>query len=356
MRSVLSRIMAVAAGVLLAAPTALADEVPDTEVVLLSSEKSCDSCCSDKSNCCLDDCGPCYRVGAFIEYLMLVPGDIGFVDAVRQNGVGAGAAPNGPVNALNPNSDSGFRVGLNYYLGECTSMYAAYTWAQASVDNTAVPSAGGGSTLSSLVLFPSTAAASLGTAQIDSAYDIRLQLADFALRSRLAGSNVDYLNLILGGRYGHLDQDYTQVGTYAGVGEQRVDSRIDFDGAGLLLGLESRFAVGRRGFGIYGDIFSSALYGEFTSSYTQQNLTAQTTDAASSWEDQRVVPILQGSLGIDWVSKSGLAHVRIGHTAQYWFNTLITPDYIAAVQNSNYVGVEDTLSLHGLSAMVEFRR
>jgi len=203
-------------------------------------------------------------------------------------------------------------------------------------------------------LFPSTAAASLGTAQLDSSYDIEYQLVDVAFKTRLAGTSRDYLNMHVGGRYGNYQEDFSQQGAYA-VGTVGVITEIDFDGGGVLLGVDSRVGLGRSGFGLYGDLFFSALFGEFRSDYTQTNLTSSTVEAQSTFEDKRVLPILQGQLGIDWVSANRRCHFKVGHASSYWFNAVTTSEYIDATQNSNFLNVGDTVAFHGLAVSAEFR-
>ncbi len=299
----------------------------------------------------------------FGEFLLLYPTGIDLVDSARQNGVAppgppvpGGPAPNGAVGVLSPDTNGGFRVGMGFSLSELSSLYGAYTFLESDDDLTTTPApGGGGNTVRSLVLFPSSFAAGLGTAQLDSTYDVDFQLADVAFKTRLAGTSRDYLNLHIGGRYGNLEQEFTQVGTYAVVGTVAVDTEIDFDGGGALLGLDTRVGLGRHGFGLYGDIFFSALFGEFSSEYTQTNVTAAAVEAQSSFDDERVLPILQGQLGVDWVSANGRCMSRIGHMSSYWFNTVSTGEYISAVQQTAFLDVSDTIAFHGLAAMVEFR-
>lgn len=316
---------------------------------------NCDtSACCDLSACC---CEPCHCISVFGEYLLLYPTGIDLVDAARQNGVGAGAVPNGAAGVLNPESNGGFRAGVGFSLTPMSSLYGAYTFLETDDANTTTPTPGGGAnTVRSLVLFPSTAAAALGTAQLDSVYDVNFQLADVAFKTRLAGTSRDYLNMHVGGRYGHLDQDFSQTGTYGVVGTVNVDTEIDFDGGGVLLGLDTRVGIGRHGFGLYGDLFFSSLFGEFTSDYTQTNITAAAIEAQSSFTDNRVLPILQGQLGVDWVSANGGCMFRVGHMSSYWFNAVTTGEFIEGVQGTNFLDVNDSIAFQGLAAMVEFRR
>jgi hypothetical protein len=278
------------------------------------------------------------------------------VDAARQNGIGPGAVPNGAAGVLSPDSNGGFRLGMGVSLSQMSSLYGAYSFLETDDTTTTTPTPGGGAnTVRSLVLFPTTAAAALGTAQLDSTYDVDFQLADFAFKTRLAGTSRDYLNMHVGGRYGHLEQEFSQVGTYGVVGTVDVDTDITFDGGGVLLGLDTRVGLGNRGFGLYGDLFFSALFGTFRSDYTQTNITASAVEAESSYDDERVMPILQGQLGVDWVSASGHCMCRVGHMSSFWFNAVTTDEYISAVQQTAFLDVSDTVAFQGLAAMVEFR-
>ena len=89
------------------------------------------------------------------------------------------------------------------------------------------------------------------------------------------------------------------------AGTIQTNTKITLDGIGLKTGFDGARQFGCSGFSFYGKGFISVLFGEFNSSYTQVNNTTTVVQANSNWSDQRVVPILEYELGINWTSVSG---------------------------------------------------
>ena len=63
--------------------------------------------------------------------------------------------------------------------------------------------------------------------------------------------------------------------------------------------------IGNTRFGIYGEGFLSLIFGRFNSNYQQFDLTTTSVKAASNWRDERVVPILEYELGLNFTSRCG---------------------------------------------------
>jgi hypothetical protein len=60
-------------------------------------------------------------------------------------------------------------------------------------------------------------------------------------------------------------------------------------------------------------------------------------------------------LGLAWTSCNQKWRLSAGYLAQFWFNTLTTPEFVNAVQTNNYTDRGDTLSFDGATARIERR-
>jgi hypothetical protein len=280
--------------------------------------------------------------------------------AQQQDGLGgAGTVPFGQVGAADPDYNLGVRVGGSVALSNCTSIVASYTFFETDARSTIVaPTAvgGGGGAVGSLVHHPGTAlTASAGP--VDAYYDIDFQMADAEFRALLWGSNRGWVNYSAGGRYAHLEQDFTQTGLFGGGlgGAIRTKTGIDFDGGGALFGLDGERLIGRRGFSVYGNAGVSPVVGQFSSDYRMTNQTTVTELARVQWKDDRVVTILDYELGLAWTGPQGRVRLSAGYLAQHWFNTVTTAELINSVQANNYTGAGEALSFDGLVTRVEVR-
>ena len=217
-------------------------------------------------------------------------------------------------------------------------------------------SIGPGNAVGSLVQHPGAGIIS-SAGPLNATYDVDYELADVKYRRLLFGHNRAWMNYSVGGRFGHLEQDFLQTGAFSGSqsGVINVLTDIDFDGAGLSFGLEGEGLIGCRGFSVYGNLGVSPLVGQFTSDYTMQNASTTALLARSVSKDDRFVTILDYELGLAWTSCNGCWRISSGYTASFWYNTITTPVFIDAVQADNYVDIGDTLSFDGITARIEYR-
>ena len=97
------------------------------------------------------------------------------------------------------------------------------------------------------------------------------------------------------------------------------------------------------------------MFGEFKSDYRQLNTTTTIVQAASNWQDNRVVPILEYEVGFHWTSFSGRWQATAGYYSAFWFNTISTGDFVRAVQTSDFLNLGQTIAFNGLVTRLEFR-
>ena len=315
---------------------------------------------------CGSDCGcgcGCglgqHRTSVFFEVLYLHPTGVDMAHAQQQNGIGgAGTVPWGRIGALDPDSEFGGRIGVNWALDGCSSVAVTYTqFESTAVDQVFPPTIpGGGGVVGSLVHHPGAAiTASVGP--VDAAYGIDFKLMDIDFRSLFRSCDTYWLNYSAGVRIAHLDQDFAQRGRFAGgnAGTIGTLSQINFDGAGIKLGVDGERMIGCRGFSVYGKAAVSPMVGQFGSRYTMANLTTDVLLADAYWTDDRFVTMLEYEVGVAWTSCNECWRFSLGYMASFWYNAVTTPEFVNAVQANDYVDLGDTISFDGVTARVERR-
>jgi hypothetical protein len=299
-----------------------------------------------------------HRTSYFAEFLYLHPRGIDMAHAMQQAGTGgAGTTPFGRVGVLDPGAEAGIRTGFNFCLDSCSSLAATFSHfestARDSLDMPTTPGMNG--TVGSLVHHPG--ASLIGSAgPVTAAYGVDFDTVDFDYRRLICGGEDGYLNYSLGVRYGRLEQNFVQQGTFAGAGGAiRTTTDIDFDGVGIRFGLDGERRIGCGAWTFYGKSSISALAGEYRSDYLMLNTTGSVVLANSVWHDDRFTTVLDYELGLAWRDRCNRWRLSVGYTAAFWFNAVTTPEFIRAVQNSNFVDLGDTVSFDGLTARVEYQ-
>ena len=97
---------------------------------------------------------------------------------------------------------------------------------------------------------------------------------------------------------------------------------------------------------------ASFLVGTYQSTYVQTNNFAP-VQAQTSWEDDRITPILEYELGLGWQSRGGHVRLSAGYYMAAWTNVVTTPAWIDAVQRDDFTDVDDTITFDGLTARVQ---
>lgn len=293
---------------------------------------NCGPCASGPTACCCDPFWA-HRTSFFGEWLYLRARNDGVANALPQNGIGPGAVPAGRVTSNSPTyQPEGFRIGVNYALNRCSSIYAAYTYFHSESNGSTF--ANPPLVVHSLVTLPQTGtAASDGVAAL-SHYDIRFQFADVGYRRLIAGGTNWYLNYAVGARYANLYQQFSQA-QINGPTQTGVSTNVGMDAAGGRVGLLAARKVPNRGFYIYGSAFADILVGNFRANYMQVNNLAGVQGVAL-WQTYRPVPILEYELGAGWISPNGKWSFSGGYYFAAWFNVISPSTYINAVRTSNY--------------------
>lgn len=293
------------------------------------------------------------KYSVFGEFLFLHPTGVDMVHAQPQDG---GAVPLGKLGVTDFHYEPGVRVGGDMAMSSTTSIAGTFTYFESNavsrVNAPIIP--GGGGTVGSLVHHPGTGlTASAGPVDARSVLDF--QLGDAEYRTRLWQGPQHWVNGGVGLRYGKLEQEFGQTGIFGGgaLGTIVTQSDIDFEGGGVKLGIDGGRSIGKRGLSIYGRAGVSPLAGQFHSDYVLHNDTADQTLAQVSWDDDRIVTLLEYEFGIAWTGPRRRWRVAAGYTTTHWFNAVTTGDFINSVQSHDYTDVSRTISFDGLAARVE---
>ncbi len=290
------------------------------------------------------------------QFLYLRPGNTDIVYTVEQNDLPQNTFPTGPmgINAIDVNS--GVRVGFAAACSECSSWVGSYTYWRGQ-DSDSIDAAPG-NILVSEILHPSRLNTGAAGLQESSSYAMEFQLADFAFRHLWKHGRNYAINWKGGLQYGHMEQNYDFAQTVpasVAVGTVSVDSDINFDGFGLMAGLDVERHNTCTGISVYGKGTGSALAGEWNATYRDTATQIGGGSIGNNFEDFRVTPMLELEIGMAWQSKCGRLRANVGYMSSAWYNALSSRSYIDAVREGRFIDVDETITFNGLVAGGEFR-
>jgi hypothetical protein len=331
-------------------PSAFEDNLSDVKPVSFH-KTACDasSCCP--TVCCLPKWA--HRTGGFGEAIYLSAGNSDLIYANEQTGPVAAASPTGPLGISNIGEHLGFRAGFTIARSNCSSVVASYTrWDGAT---TSFLEATGTNVINSQVSHPSVA--TTGAASLDAVarQSASFQFADAYFRRVCRSNDCGAINWNGGLRYGNLEQGISvdQLISVA-TGTTNVTTEIDFNGFGILGGLDGERHSSSSGFLVYGRVLGSLLAGNWQADYRQTNQFGGGV-IATRYEDFRVTPVVDSELGVGWQSSSGRLRVSAGYLFSTWFNAVTTRDYIQSVRTGQLLNLDDNLTFSGLALRTELR-
>jgi hypothetical protein len=291
----------------------------------------------------------------FGEFLYLRPRNADIAYAVPIDGPITQAPANNPLQVgriavVDPDYETGYAGGINLALNPLTSFNVKYS----SIDfqtsdriGTTPPNV-----IRSIVAHPSSQSTQTDFLSASASLGIDYDTLDLTLRHLFVGGDVFAVNYFLGARYGQLDQNFSSI--FVDNETEAVTSDVDFEGVGLRLGFEAERHSCRSALRYYARGAANFLAGRFRANYFQ-GTTFDPSIVDTSWEAGRVVPTLDLELGVGWRSASDRVRVSVGYRVDAWFNMVTNEDFIFAVQQNNYLGLEDTMSFDGLVGQAEFR-
>jgi len=319
---------------------------------VITASAACASGCSDSTACCEPFWKHRHRV--FGDYLFLSTTDADVNYALPVDDLGTTGTLTGSAAIVSPDYDSGFRVGGGWAIDDCSSVVVTF-WNHQSEesDAQAIDPTSTGTTqfLSPVLIDPATINVTGESSRAEAMYDIDFRMVDLAYERLLSGGRSHAVNAVVGARYGQLDQEL--IANYSILGGTDVESNIDFDGVGPRLGLDGEFLMGG-GFFTYGQGFANFLVGDFRADYQQQNTFAG-VQSRTSFEDDRIVSLLELEMGLGWQTQGGRLRLSSGFYLSSWFNAMTMPETIGAVQSRQFRDVSESLTFNGLTSRLELR-
>jgi hypothetical protein len=321
-----------------------------------SAQNCCSPSCGTSCNsCCNSCCEPwwAHQSSIFGEVLYLWPGNSDLIYGVEQTDTTSTASPTGPIGITNIDESTGFRVGFSKRNNMCSSWFGTY--ARWDGDTTDTLTRTGQRVINSRLIHPSTD--TVGSQSVQSVTDqsISFQTADAGYRRIVKAGNCWAVNWSGGLRYGNLEQGLNGQQTIStSTGLTTVSTDIDFDGFGILAGLDGERRSQCCGGLIYGKILGSLLAGDWRADYVQTNQFGGGV-IANQFEDFRVTPTFDAELGLGWVSKNSRWKCTCGYLFSNWFNAVSTRDYIRNVRSGNLEDMADVLTFSGLTGRIEMR-
>ena len=288
------------------------------------------------------------------EFLYLRSRDSEVTYGVETNTSVAPPAPPvqvGRVGMIDQTHDPGFRFGVTYRLDETSSLTGS--WAMLESHRTdRIERTSFSNVIESMVLHPTTVAASSNGTFATGIHDIDFDLVDLEYRGQLSSSEVSDTNFVVGLRYVNLQQQFLHDTDI--IGSQSVATDIDFNGLGVRLGLEGERFRHKSRFFFYGKTYVNFIPGEFNAKFDQgQAFDASVVDTL--WEAGRIVSIWDLELGLGHVCKSERLSMSVGYSFSAWTNVVKTDEFINAVQTNNFLDLGETMTYDGLVARLEGR-
>ena len=310
--------------------------------------------CTSQDKCAAGPCCPsddlCYTLWG--DVLFLSARDVGFGYAQHVAGTPADFTPFAPQNMVDPDYQVGFRVGGAYETDRYTRFSAQY-WYFRSDTNDAIDLPGGTGFLIPLVAHPNTTTVDTDFLSASGRLEIDFDIVDVNFEQSLCNTCDSSVDVVVGFRYAHLDQNFQ--GDFLVDGFTTVRSSTEFHGFGPRAGLKLHRDVGC-GWNVYGEGFFDILAGQFQSDYSQDN-TMVGNLARSGFEDDRLVPQLEAELGVGWENACGNFSIRAGYYMGAWFNTVTTAEFIEGVQATSFSDdtIDETMTFDGLTARMLFK-
>ena len=199
---------------------------------------------------------------------------------------------------------------------------------------------GGGGAVGSLVHHPGAAIiASAGPVRGE--YEIDFQLAEIEYRRLLVGDAAAGSTTALASGTPIWSRSSSRTGVFGGSPGRRHQhaGHSDFDGGGACSASTASGSSAAESFSLYGNAGVSPVVGQFYAAYSMYNESTDVLLAERRWKDDRFVTILDYEVGLAWTSCSGCLRLSAGYMAQFWYNTITTPELVDAVRATNYTDV-----------------
>ena len=257
-------------------------------------------------------------LGASFEVLYMRPSRSNLDYAIADTD--ADLQPEGKTKKVEPDYDSGGRLGLSYNLGSGTAVFGQYTLLNTK-DKDSVTEPPGGS-LWATWTHPDSAIDSGNATAANMTYKFDHDVFDLGVRKWMeVGSDLG-LQIDAGLRYANMTQDIDINYQAGAVVFSDVHNENEFSGWGPRLGLGLDWRVGK-GFSLFSSAAGSVLVGDFDMSLRQVDNGTTTIYNVEDSEDNRVVPVLEMRAGVEYayqLENGMFVGAKAGYEWQNWFN------------------------------------
>jgi hypothetical protein len=260
---------------------------------------------------------PAFLVSA--EYLLIRPSrrpnDFAIIDPAND------LTPIGRVRAVNFDTSSGIRASIGYRAaGSAWESLFTYTYVHADGDRQAFAPDGG-------LIYPTLTRPGLVDNALAGAAGLSLNyhLYDLEAARRACLADAFAFRLGFGVRVAMIDHDLAAFYDGGDAAGALVRNRIDFDGAGPMVGGEGQWLLGR-GFRLFGRARGALVVGDHTSRLEETNFGGLVVNAAVRERVVQTVPVLEMATGLAWEYR----HVRlsVGYEVANWFGLIDSPSFV----------------------------
>ena len=291
---------------------------------------------------------PCGAGGGFFadaEYLYLKPYRRGLDFAIVSPNADAG--PEGSIQSDPWHTRSAFRVGGGYrmsYDGPDVGFYYTYL----HDDQIAGLFAPAGGRLFATQTHPGTVElVGRATAEATLSYNV----FDLEVGRRVGLGEALAVRPFGGLRFAEIGQNFTVLYDGGDANQDRVGSRLKFDGGGVRAGAEVDWMLLDH-WSLYGRAAGSLLTGDFHATQTEFNNAGATPLTNVEESFRKITPAAELAFGVAYQAE----HVRlsVGYEVVNWFNLVDTPSFVSDVQQGKYLRNVSDLGVEGLAVKAEF--
>jgi hypothetical protein len=261
----------------------------------------------------------------------------------------------GEVQVVDPNYQPGFRFGFTRTCSECSLVAVTYSQLDADANDTLVLAGGAlGTPVARSLVSPLPINTAVDTLDAEAHLFVQFKTLDVDYKSLIAYCDDYRLAFVVGARFAKLNQEFDAI--FETNGFDTVATDVEFEGAGIKMGLEGeRFGRNRQWF-VYGKGDVALLGGESRATYFGSN-NADESIIDTSWKAGRMVTVTDLEAGFGWQNCCGNLRLSAGYSFSTWYNITRTNEWINAVQKNNFADESDNLfgfmSFDGINARIE---
>jgi hypothetical protein len=290
---------------------------------------------------------PGRQSGFFLDaaYLYMKPHSQEMDYAIANSG--ASNAPDGTVVSRDWSWRSGLRAEIGYRLpGQPWSVGFYYTFLHDATSGSVAPPDGG--FLFATLSHPGTVA-EVQTAS--AATSLNYNVYDVEVGRWCTVTNGFSVRFFGGGRFAHIDQNFTAFYDGCDANQDVVARRLHFNGGGFRAGAD---AVQNLFWGLnfFGRASAGLVGGEFHSTLIETNNAGANTLTNFIDRFEKVVPVAEMTMGLGWQYRNLL--LIAGYQYINWFGLVNVPTFVNDAHQGKFVRQTSDLSLEGLILRAEW--